>query len=67
MVEDRIVAVALLTQSQLDRYGSALKNVFPVHETPCFTELPRLIDEADREHWREEDRLEALRKVPPTM
>ncbi len=63
MAADRIVAVGLLTQRQLDRYGPALKKVFPIHETPCFTELLRLIDEADREHWREEDRRDALRRL----
>lgn len=63
MAEDSIVAVALLTQSQVDRYVPALKKVFPVHETPCFTELLRLIDQADCENWREEDRLEALKRL----
>lgn len=63
MSSERIVAIALLTQSNLDTYGAALKKVFPVQETPCFTELLRLIDEADREHWRAEDRQEALREL----
>jgi hypothetical protein len=64
--EPRIVAVSLLTQSELDRYGSGLKKVFPIQETPCFTELLRLIDEADREHWLEQDRLAALAKLRST-
>ena len=59
----RIVAVALLTQSNLDAYGSALKMVFPINETPCFNELLAAIDEADREHWRADDRQEALRRL----
>jgi len=63
MARDRIVAVGLLTQNQVDRYGRALKKVFPIQDTPCFTELLRLIDEADREHWRAEDRQEALRRL----
>ncbi len=63
MSGDRIVAVGLLTKSQFDKYGSALKKVFPIHEAPCFTELLRLIDQADREHWPEEDRLQALRRL----
>jgi hypothetical protein len=63
MTSDRIVAVGLLTQDDLDRVGSTLKKVFPVQDTPCFTELLRLIDEADREHWREEDRRDALRQL----
>jgi hypothetical protein len=63
MPRDRIVAVCLLTQSELDRYGGALKQVFAVEDTPCFAELLRLIDEADRQHWREQDRQEALGKL----
>jgi hypothetical protein len=63
MPDERIVAVALLTQGNLDAYGSALKKVFPIHEAPCFPELLRLIDEADREHWRAEDREAALAKL----
>jgi hypothetical protein len=61
MPADRIVAVCLLTQRELDRYGAALKKVFSVQDTPCFGELLRLIDEAERKHWREQDRAEALR------
>ena len=63
MSKDQIVAVALLTQLNLETYGTALKKVFSIQETPCFTELLRLIDEADREHWRAEDRKAALRKL----
>jgi hypothetical protein len=63
MPASRIVAVCLLTQGELDRYGSALKRVFPVQDTPCFGELLRLIDEADRRHWREQDREEALMRL----
>ena len=63
MSNERIVAVALLTQSNLEMYGAALKKVFPIHETPCFTELLAAIDEADRKHWRAEDRQEALRQL----
>lgn len=63
MAPTPIVAVCLLTQSELDRYGGALKKVFPVEDTPCFAELLRLIDEAERQHWREQDRQAALRKL----
>jgi hypothetical protein len=65
-VNEPIVAVSLLTQSELDRYGSGLKKVFPVQETPGFAEILRLIDKADREHWREQDRLAALAKLRST-
>ena len=56
MAVERIVAVGLLTQSNLDLLGAALKKVYPIQDTPCFTELISAIDEADREHWREQDR-----------
>jgi hypothetical protein len=59
----RIVAVALLTQEQLDMLGDSLKKVYRIDETPCFPELLEAIDEADREHWREEDRKEVLMRL----
>jgi hypothetical protein len=61
MKGERIVALGLLTQTNLNMLGTSLKKVYPIDETPCFPDLLRAIDEADREHWREEDRLEALR------
>ena len=63
MPDERIVAVALLTQSNLDILGKNLRKVFPIEQVPCFPELLSAIDDADREHWREEDRLEALRRL----
>ena len=63
MPDDRISAVALRTQGNLDMLGKSLRKVFPVEQVPCFPELLRAIDKADREHWREEDRLEALRRL----
>jgi hypothetical protein len=63
MPADRIVAVCLLSQSELERYGSGLKKVFPVEGTPCFDELLRLLDEADRRHWRGAERTEALTRL----
>jgi hypothetical protein len=63
MKSERIVAVGLLTQTHVDMLGTSLKKVYPIDETPCFPDLLRAIDEADREHWREEDRLEALLRL----
>jgi hypothetical protein len=63
MSSGRIVAVGLLTQEHLDVLGSSLKKVYRVEDTPCFPELLEAIDQADREHWRREDRLEALRRL----
>ena len=55
MTRDPIVAVGLLTQRQLERIGPDLKHVWPIDETPCFSELLLAIDDADRERWRERD------------
>jgi hypothetical protein len=52
---ERIVAVGLLTQEHLDQLGPTLSHVWPVDETPCFSELLLAIDDADRERWRERD------------
>lgn len=48
----KIVAVALLTQAALDRLGPAFDRAFPVEETPCFSNLLRAIDAADRDLQR---------------
>ena len=57
MAFERIVAVGLLTQRNLDRLGGSLEKVWVIDETPCFGQLLSAIDEADRECWRERDRL----------
>lgn len=54
---ERIVAFALLTESNMRDFGSNLHTVYPIDETPCFGELLSAIDEADREMWRERDRM----------
>jgi len=48
VVKERIVAIGLLTQQQVDRFGSSLEHVWPVEDAPHFTELLDAIDEADR-------------------
>jgi len=52
---DRVIAVGLLTQRDLDVLGSDFCRVYPVDEVPCFGELLRAIDEADREIRTERD------------
>lgn len=44
----RIVAVGLLTQADVDMLGPGFDRLYPVDETPCFGDLLRAIDEADR-------------------
>ena len=46
--QDRIVAVGLLTQTDLARLGPDFDRLFPIDETPCFGELLAAIDNADR-------------------
>ena len=47
MTRDRIVAVALLTQRDLNVLGPTFTRVWPVEDAPMFEELIRAIDEAD--------------------
>ena len=63
MPRDRIVAVALLTRGDLATFGSDLRKVYPVEESPAFSDLIQAIDKAEREQWREEERLAALERL----
>jgi hypothetical protein len=63
MPKDRIVAVALLSRSDLATFGSDLRKVYPVEDTPAFSDLLTALDKADREQWREEERLAALERL----
>ena len=47
-MDERIVAIGLLTRRELDLLGAAFDRVWPVEEAPGFEELLRAIDEADR-------------------
>lgn len=55
MTQDGIVAVGLLTQRDVDALGTNFHRLWPVDETPCFSQLLQAIDEADRELWRERE------------
>jgi hypothetical protein len=55
VAEELIVAVALLTQPELDALGPSFSRAWPVDQTPCFSGLLQAIDEADRQLWRERD------------
>lgn len=48
MARDRIIAVGLLTQTDIDRLGHGFQRLYPVRDTPCYGDLLRAIDEADR-------------------
>lgn len=49
MPKERIVAIGLLTQREVELLGSGFQRLWPVDKTPCFTDLLQAIDEADRE------------------
>ena len=55
MSQDRIIAVALLTQRDLELLGTSFTRLWPVDETPCFSGLLQAIDEADRELRRKRE------------
>jgi hypothetical protein len=49
LAKDRIVAVGLLTQRDVDVLGQGFSRLWPVDETPCFADLLQAIDDSDRE------------------
>lgn len=59
MAKERIVAVGLLTQRDVEALGKGFERLWPLDETPCFSMLLQAIDEADRELWRERDAAES--------
>ena len=56
MPKDRIVAVGLLTQQDVNALGPSFQRLWPVEDVPCFGELLEAIDEAER-----------LRDLPPAV
>ena len=55
MAEQRIVAVGLLTQRDVEVLGNGFSRLWPVDQTPCFTDLLQAIDDADEELKRSHD------------
>ena len=51
----RIVAVGLLTQEDVNLLGPTFDRLWPVEDTPCFSQLLEAIDKADRQLRRERD------------
>ena len=49
MADDRIVALGLLTSSDVKLLGPQFKRLWPVDESPCFEGLLDAIDEAERQ------------------
>jgi hypothetical protein len=46
-MQERIVAIGLLTQREVSLLGPAFDRLWPVEEAPHFNEMLRAIDEAD--------------------
>lgn len=46
--DEPIVAVGLLTQTDLNLLGSGFRRAFRLDDSPCFEELLAAIDAADR-------------------
>jgi len=53
MADARIIAVGLLTQRDVDLLGPTFERLWPVEETPCFSQLLAAIDNADRDRKRD--------------
>jgi hypothetical protein len=49
VADERIVAIGLLTQREVQLLGHGFTRLWPVDETPCFDDLIRAIDKADEE------------------
>ncbi|HYC95949.1 MAG TPA: hypothetical protein VEB39_09665 [Sphingomicrobium sp.] len=50
MADERIVAIGLLTSSDLERLGATFTRLWPIDQTTDFSELLRAIDEAEERH-----------------
>ena len=53
MTSERIVAIGLLTKNDVQLLGTSFDRIWPVDEAPCFPELLRAIDDADRKLGRD--------------
>jgi hypothetical protein len=53
--DQRIVAVGLLTQSELNALGQSFDRAWPITETLCFNALLHAIDVADRDFRSTQD------------
>ncbi len=52
---DRIVAVGLLSQRDLEAFGAGFKRVYAVEDVPCFDELLKAIDAAEAQRPSDHD------------
>ena len=64
MAKERIVAVGLLTQREVELLGHGFSRLWPVDDTPCFQELLQAIDDADRDLSRSHEEQVKADPVP---
>ena len=50
MADERIIAIGLLTVSDVERLGATFNRLWPVDQTTDFSELLRAIDEAEENY-----------------
>lgn len=55
MAKERIVAVGLLTATDLGQLGNNFQRAYPLEDASCFSDLLKAIDDADREIGREQE------------
>ena len=65
LAEDRIVAVGLLTQREVELLGHGFSRLWPLDDSPCFTELVNAIDQADRALKRARDEEQQVKPRMP--
>ena len=53
MADERVIAIGLLTLSDLERLGETFTRLWPIVQTTDFADLLRAIDEADERIRRE--------------
>jgi hypothetical protein len=49
LADERIVAVGLLTQREVEMLGHGFSRLWPLDDSPCFNELLKAIDQAECE------------------
>jgi hypothetical protein len=65
LAEERIVAVGLLTQREVELLGHGFSRLWPIDDSPCFTELLEAIDEAERRLQEDKARRPRLKQPNP--
>ena len=62
MTDERIIAIGLLTRTDVDRLGATFDRLWPIDQTTDFSDLLKAIDEAEQGH---KQAVENLMDKPP--